>query len=150
MSDYSFMQSGFNNVHETDDTGENIIALISLFLENAIKTSATYTEHSKRNGITKEDIKRCMMLEIFLFTKRDNTLSQLENIKNEIKNETSDEDDDFNLDDITIPEDELNPFHLSTCECGLCKCLNNIYDRWENWAPSSPMEQIFKKHIEAM
>ncbi len=150
MSDYSFMKSGFDNVQQNDDTNENIIALISLFLENAIKTSATYTQHSKRNGITKEDIKRCMMLEIFLFTKRDDTLSQLENIKNEIKNETFESDDDFDIDDITIPEEELIPFHLSSCHCGLCKCLNNIYERWEKWTPSSPMEQIFKKHIDTM
>ena len=36
------------------------------------------------------------------------------------------EDENDDLDDIIIPDDELNPFKCSSCECALCKCINNI------------------------
>ena len=59
MSDYSFMRSGFDNLnHGNNELMENMAAIVTAFTENALKTSAKYVEHSGRNVITTEDIKR--------------------------------------------------------------------------------------------
>ena len=73
--DFSFMKSGFNNVeanNEKVDMEKNVVGTIVHFTENALKTAGYYTKHSGRKMITKEDIKRCFMLEVFLFYNREN------------------------------------------------------------------------------
>ena len=80
--DYSFMKSGFENlVHEDEDPTENIASIVLVFMENAVKNAAIYTKHSKRNGITPEDIKRGLMLETFFIKQRPNMLEQCEEMK---------------------------------------------------------------------
>ena len=39
---------------------------------------------------------------------------------------------------------------FNDCKCSLCKCMNNVYTRWEKWEPTTSFEHIFKKHIENM
>ena len=59
MSDYSFMQSGLNNVKSkglSEEDIENIEILLSLFISNAISNASKYVTHCNRNGVTKEDI----------------------------------------------------------------------------------------------
>ena len=46
-----------------------------------------------------------------------------------------------------MPEEE---FEENDCKCSLCKCMNNVYTRWEKWEPTTSFEHIFKKHIENM
>ena len=71
MSDYSFMKSGFDNLLENEeDVEKNVTAILLHFMKNAVRSAGIYVEHGKRNAITPEDIKRGLMLEIFLFTKR--------------------------------------------------------------------------------
>ena len=79
MSDYSFMRSGFDNIQDAVDEEEakkNIVAIIVKFSEGAMRTAAKYVSHSQtRNVVTPEDLKRGMMLEMFLFKHRNNFLS---------------------------------------------------------------------------
>ena len=147
MTDYTFMKAGFDNtVQEEDDTEANAIALILAFAENAMKTSALYVLHSKRRGVTVEDIKRAMMLEMFLFAKRPGIIEQAESIKAELSQTDEDEVEGA----VDIDEGEEEEFKVSECSCAICSCMNGIYGRWEKWTPSTPMEEIFQKHINAI
>jgi len=163
MSDYSFMKSGVNNLEENEaNTEKEIVAVILHFMENATRSASIFVDHSKRNAITVEDVKRGLMLEIFLFSKRVDIKQDIIRIKNELDDE--DEDDESNEDDdnnegdesneddsdYICPDDEVMEFKESLCECAMCKCLNNVYDRWGKWTPISPIEIIMKKHIEKM
>ena len=62
MSAPPVMKTGFNNVIDDSNDKLNIISTICLFTENALKTATHYVEHSKRNAITKEDIKRGLIM----------------------------------------------------------------------------------------
>ena len=50
-TDFTFMKSGFDqtgtNTVIDPDFRENMVAMITLFGENALRTSALYTKHSK-------------------------------------------------------------------------------------------------------
>ena len=91
MSDYSFMRSGFDNIQDAVDEEEakkNIVAIIVKFSEGAMRTAAKYVNHSQtRNIVTPEDLKRGMMLEMFLFKHRNNLLHEVEVLKEELFNE---------------------------------------------------------------
>ena len=146
MSDYSFMKSGFNNLEQNDKYDpNNVVATILHFIEHATRSASIYVKHSDRNSVTPEDIKRGMMLEIFLFSKRVNIEQSIIDIKNDLNNHSSDDEEeeiDF------CPEDQMDSFKESTCNCAMCKCLNTIYTRWEKWTPVTDIEHILKKHIE--
>ncbi len=151
MSDYSFMKSGFDNlVEKEEDFEKNVTAILLHFMENAMRSAGIYVEHCKRNAVTPEDIKRSLMLEIFLFTKRIDLKSEIVKILNELDKHSSDEEDYSDDEDFICPEAEVMEFKTSECDCAMCKCLNNIYDRWNGWTPQSSIEHIMKKHIDNM
>lgn len=146
MSVPPVMKTGFNNVIDDSNDKLNIISTICLFTENALKTAALYVEHSKRNGITKKDIKKSLMLEVFLFGKRGNEFNEIIKIKQELQN-AYDSDDDINE---LLDDNDIEPFKNSDCSCAMCKQLNNIEQVWNNFEPKTELDKIMKKHIDEM
>ena len=147
MTDYTFMKSGHDNIvsNEITEEQQNMISIIIGFTENAMKTAAKYAEHCKRNVVLPEDIVRSMMLEMFVFNKRENIVSQLEEIRKAIFEDESD-DEEIILDE---PE-EIPEFCESSCNCMMCETLNNIKSSWETFTPSSRIETLLKKYIDKM
>jgi hypothetical protein len=163
-SDFSFMKSGFNSVQanqEQDDMEKNTIGTIVHFTENALKTAGYYTKHSGRKMITKEDIKRCFMLEVFLFYNRQNLIENIEKIVKELYDDSSDSEEETGEEtgeekeeekgeeknEIIFEEDIEESFKLSECKCALCVSLNNIKNKWAIWKPETPIQEILQKHI---
>ena len=81
-----------------NDAFENVTTIMLYFMEQAMKTSGVYVKHCERKSITVEDIKRALMLEMFLFKKRDKKVEDLEKIKKEIfgKESADEEEGDIN------------------------------------------------------
>ena len=146
MSDFTFMKTGFDLMQPDDEEFEqNTAAIIVTYAEHALRTAALYVSHHEtRNGITPEDIKRAMMLEMFLFKNRSNLLEKAE----EIKKMLFEEDEDSEDEEATNNTEEEEEFSENNCQCAICKCTNNIYTRWENWTPESLFETVIKKHID--
>jgi len=145
MSDFTFMKTGFDLMQPDDDEFEkNTTVIIVTYAEQALRTAALYvSHHPTRNGITPEDIKRAMMLEMFLFKNRSNLLEKAEEIKEMLYGEEEEEEEE----EIVNMEKE-EAFSENNCSCALCKCMNGIYDRWEGWTPSSLFETVITKHID--
>ena len=144
MTDFTFMKTGFDLMQPDDAEFEkNTAAIIVTYAEHALRTAALYVSHHEtRNGITPEDIKRAMMLEMFLFKNRSNLIEKAVEIKKMLYgDEDSDEDEEI---DMTEGEE----FSENKCQCAICKCTNNIYTRWEKWTPESLFETVIKKHID--
>ena len=96
MSDYSFMKSGFDLMQPDDEEfKKNATTVIVAYAENALRTAAMYVSHHKtRKGITPEDIKRAMMMEMFLFKNRPNMLEKAEEIREMLFGEQEESDSD--------------------------------------------------------
>lgn len=149
MSDYSFMKTGFDPVENSkEEYIKDATALTLNFMENAIQSASIYIKHAKRQDITTEDIKRALMLELFLFGKRNNHFEKIKKIKETLLHHSDDEDSDD--DDFFVDDDKIQPFSTSKCNCGMCKCLNNIYIRWNKFIPKSNIEKHMKKYIDNM
>jgi hypothetical protein len=160
----------------TTDYKQTVVSMLTLFGENALNGGALYTKHAKRQVITPEDIKRAMMLEVFVYTKRPDTLARVEQIRKELFSEEDDEEEDDEEDEEDDEEDDEEedeededdeedeededgretdcfpeqPFTESSCSCSLCQCLNTIYERWAKWEPQTQIEILLKKHIDAI
>jgi len=157
--DFSFMKSGFNNLQSNEENEEmekNVVGTIVHFTENALKTAGFYVKHSGRKIITREDIKRSFMLEVFLFYNRQNLTENIEKIVQELYEDDSSEEegeektDDEETNEIIFEEDIEGTFELSKCKCALCKSLNNIDEKWSSWTPETPIQNILQKHINNM
>lgn len=153
MSDYSFMKSGFSNIvsNDTEDVEKNVTIFIATFTSEGLKHATRYiTHHKTRDIIISEDIKRGMMLEMFLFNNRPNLLDKFEEIKLLINEDEDDEDEDEDDESNNIQEkdDEEVEFTENNCECAICKCMNTIYTRWEKYIPTTPLETIIKNNID--
>jgi hypothetical protein len=142
MTDYTFMKTGFDNTND-DQEGKEFAATLVHFSENALNHCALYIKHCKRNCIKPEDIKRGMMLEMFIFTNRDNLEEKINIIKDEIYDGDSDEEIIINE-----PDRKEDAFAESDCKCALCLCMNNIYTRWNGWTPETSIQAILKRHID--
>lgn len=154
MSDYSFMKSGFNMLESDDQDGgedfqKNLMSILVAFGENAMKTSSIYLKHHEdRHVILPEDIKRAMMLEMFLFKNRNNLSEHCVDVKNALfSGDSSDSDDEAKFGEDT---DEEVEFSENNCSCAVCNTINNIYEKWESLEPTTPIEEIMKHHIENM
>ena len=147
MSDFTFMRSGFNLTQPNDEEFEkNTATIIVTYAQYAIKTAGTYVSHHKtRNGVTPEDIKRAMMLEMFLFNNRPNVLEKAEEIRQTLFNE---EEYDSDEEEELVNLNHGDEFSENECQCAICKCINGIYERWESWTPVSLFETTIKKHID--
>ena len=146
-TDFSFMKTGANLTDDglTTDYKQTVVSMLTLFCENALNGGALYTKHANRKGITPEDIKRAMMLEVFVYTKRPDTLAQVETIRKELFSQEEEEESED--EEECFPE---QPFTESECECALCHCLNTVYERWAMWEPQTQIEILLKKHIDAI
>ena len=81
------MKSGFapvDNGDEIDSAQENVVALIVTYAEHALRSAAIYVSHGDRREVTPEDVKRAMMLEMFLFGSRPGLLEKAKDIKEEL------------------------------------------------------------------
>ena len=147
--DFSFMKTGFDLTDNglTTDYKQTVVSMITLFGENALHGGALYTKHAKRRVITPEDIKRAMMMEVFVYTKRPDTLERIGKIKNELFSQEEEEESEDEEEDDYGPE---QPFKESECDCALCQCLNTIHNKWAKWEPQTPIEILLKKHIDTI
>ena len=90
MADFNFMSSGLGDIDGgayEENFKEHMTAVLSLFISKALEDSVKYIDICKRNGVTKEDIEMALKYQTFKFFQNPNLDSELEEVKNEIKQE---------------------------------------------------------------
>jgi len=75
------MKTGFDLVDNGDLDKQQIIAMVTAFTDKAVRSACIFVKHSKRDVVVVEDIKRAMMLEVFMFMKRPGILEETEEIR---------------------------------------------------------------------
>ena len=163
MSDFSFMKTGFNMMEPTGVSDEFMIeigGLIMAFMKNAVKIAAQYVEHAGRDGITPDDIKRGLQLEVFHFAKREDTPKNIEDTIQWLKDDVSEygslsERDvmpdvtEFVTEGLPIATEEPTAdFSPSSCQCAQCIQVNAVNALWEHWTPGTDLEVILKRAID--
>lgn len=142
-----------NNL-EKEEIEVNVTSSIMTFMSYSIQSSSIYVDHSNRTIITPQDIKKAMMVEVFMFFERADLNIRVAEWRELILNEMQDESEEEYEDEPTEEETE-NIIHaekkdMIECKCNICELMNNIQDRWKYYEPSDQLGKIFKKHIDAM
>ena len=144
-----------NNL-EREEIEINVTSMVMTFMSYAMKTSAMYVEHSKRKVITVRDIKRAMMLEVFLYFNREDLEENLMEWRRDIIQDLQAQDDDTEseqedeTEDETEEETETCISDEEKCDCDLCQRINGIDEYWQTYNPTDPLGKILKEHIDQM
>lgn len=144
--------NGQLNVLEQEELEINVTSSIMTFMTYSIKSASIFIEHSGRTIITPDDIKRSMMVEVFMYFDRKDLKIRVNEWRNIILNELSnieeieseDESEDENTESDIVEKEE----NKKICSCNVCSLMNDIKDRWEYYNPEDEMGKIFKKHID--
>ena len=85
------LKTGFdnsiNNSSQSEEYELQMMSLMTVFMENAVKTAEIYTKHSNRKTITSIDILLGLKKELFTFLDNDDIEERALAIFNEFKNE---------------------------------------------------------------
>ena len=156
-------ENGEMNVLEKQEHDVNVTSAIMTFMSYAIKSSSIYVEHSKRQVVTPDDIKRAMMIEVFMYFDRQDLLIRtaewrqiiLEDLQNEEREEDEEETDDKSECDAKDEEEEEEEKMIEEdkknqvkCECDICSQMNDIVEKWQYYEPKDELGKVFKKHID--
>tara|TARA_Y100000814_G_scaffold166720_1_gene121824 strand:- start:518 stop:1012 length:495 start_codon:yes stop_codon:yes gene_type:complete len=153
------LKTGFENVISNDNSEHKlqIMSLMTVFMQNALKTANIYTKHSNRNIITSMDISLGLKKELFTFLDNDDIEERALKIYNDFKQETdeySEEDDeeDGENDEYSEENDKEGDidedFKKSDCDCEVCKKTNECAELWKTWKPSNRIEEILYSSIQ--
>jgi hypothetical protein len=153
----------------------NIQALLTVFIENAIKNAEIYTLHANRNIITSQDISYSLKAELFLFLARTDNEERAEVIATEYRQELKyeyinnmaenmnnmdmEEDEDYaDSEDYNETEesdeilsnitDDTEPYTKSVCNCENCLNVNNYSVYWNTWTPTNEIEILLCNAIQ--
>ncbi len=149
-------ENGELNVLEKQELEINVRSSILTFMSYAIQTSGTYVEHSNRKIVTPDDIKKAMMVEVFMYFDRDDLEGRVsqwrQNILDDMQNEDVDSDndeEDYSEEDEEklVREDEINKVE---CSCEICNNIKNVGEKWKCYSPDDELGKIFKKHIDSI
>tara|TARA_Y100000389_G_scaffold182753_1_gene199631 strand:+ start:238 stop:696 length:459 start_codon:yes stop_codon:yes gene_type:complete len=147
----SKIKTGFDNDLnnlEKEELKINVTSSILSFMEYAIKTAEIYVSHSNRKVINNKDIKKAMMLEVFLYFDRINLNDTVQKWRNTLLYELDNDENYISEED--NEEDEEEETNIKICECEVCKHINSIEEKWIMYEPSDELGKIFKKHIDTI
>jgi len=157
------LKTGFNNLDDDSQSDEiklQTTALITVFMENALKTAEIYTKEANRKVITPQDISLSLKRELFTFLDNDDieqrTLEILTEFKEEIANN---EEESFNSEDEYSEDEEVDSFEndeqkkyeeadeeeeFTICESDskICQEVNMYAEKWKTWEPTNNIEKI--------
>tara|TARA_Y100000389_G_scaffold204838_1_gene260060 strand:+ start:5686 stop:6171 length:486 start_codon:yes stop_codon:yes gene_type:complete len=148
------LNDGGVNILEKQEAEINITSCIMTFMSYSIKSSSIYVEHSGRTIITPDDIKRAMMVEVFMYFKRSDLKVRVDEWRNILLTEivmSEEEDEDSDSEEEEIKDkvsEEIK--HKKVCSCEVCNLMNTIKDNWQYYNPEDELGKIFKKHIDGM
>ena len=159
------LKTGFNNLDDDSQSDEiklQTTALITVFMENALKTAEIYTKEANRKVITPQDISLSLKRELFTFLDNDDieqrTLEILTEFKEEIANNEEEsfnsedeysEDEDEEVDSFENDEqkkyeeaDEEEEFTMCESDSKICQEVNMYAEKWKTWEPTNNIEKI--------
>lgn len=142
--------TGFNNDLnnlEKEELKVNVTSSILSFMEYAVKTAEIYVTHSNRKIIDTKDIKKAMMLEVFVYFDRGDLNTNLQKWRNTLLYELDNDENYISDEDEEEEDEEIN---IKICECEVCKHINSIEEKWKMYEPSDELGKIFKKHIDTI
>ena len=158
--DFSFMQTGFNNIKGVDQLSREekatLLSTVSVYFEEAMKIAVGYVKYELRNEVTAADIILAMKAQALDHSdiwEKPETSERLNEGYQEIYQELAtparldvddlSDDDDDEEDDV---EDGVEDDYYKMME-DVYKLVKTAESRWVDWNPDNKLEKILKTSI---
>ncbi len=142
------MKTGHNLVLDnTDNSIKNILVLLGVFINDAIKLGGVYCIHSNRRIIKKKDIELGLKTRAYhgdSFWNSQNITEKIKEIQEFLEIESDHEDDMEYYDE----DENIEEWSKSMCSCSICNTLNNIENKWNEWIPKNSLDMSIKSAID--
>jgi cobalamin biosynthesis protein CobT len=169
-----FLKTGFDptSIHDPsldDDSVKMLTALMTLFVEDAMKTAIIYTNTRSRKEITARDMRKSLMYQAQTFFSQDESLEEryikmIESMNDEDEEDSGEEDsgeEDSGEEDCdeyeTREHDEESGEENAddeTCVCDetiidtdLANRMDEMESAWNTWNPTDPVLCLLKRSI---
>ena len=151
------LKSGLGEVDDTNsdiDQKIHITSLLTIFMENSVKTAGLYVKYCRRKTVSAKDISMALKRQLFVFLDTEDLLEKAQKIAGEYKKEleereTSDEEGDEEGDEEyadTESDEELNEVDMENYDKEEAKKIydevNEYCEKWKTWKPTNQIEQI--------
>lgn len=153
------LKSGLGEVDDTNsdiDQKIHITSLLTIFMENSVKTAGLYVKYCGRKTVSAKDISMALKRQLFVFLDTEDLLEKAKKIAEEYKKEleereTSDEDEECDEEEDeeyvdTESDEELNEVDMENYNKEEAKKIydevNEYCEKWKTWKPTNQIEQI--------
>ena len=136
------MKTGFGESSGDYEASQQqaLIGILLPVLEKSMLLAAEYSKACGRNTVLPEDMEYAMKYCV-MYTVGENIGSLFPEIYDE---ESSDEED---IEE--VPPEECPPFEPYTGDDDIFRRMNEAHDRWDQWVPQSPVEEMLKNAIDS-
>ena len=146
------LKTGFdnsiNNSSQSEEYELQMMSLMAVFMENAVKTAEIYTKHSNRKTITSIDISLGLKKELFTFLDNDDIEERALAIFNKFKNEefsSSEDEEEGEEDEGEDEEDEENEEIIEDPMGNYCHLYDSNNSKKKNNSEADEEYEEFKK-----
>jgi hypothetical protein len=150
-----------DNIEDIENIIPQFTASNILFMNKSYQRLIEYISHDEDftiNAVSIEHVKRCCMIELFIFKHRKGIKEECNEMAEKLKKNMNEGESsilntdiqnilkDFNMDNEILKKE----FIPNNCKCKLCTCVHNIYDKWSKYKPETHMEDILYDQINKM
>lgn len=142
---------------------QEVLAILGVFTDDALRLSGLYCLHSGRHSVTKKDTILALKTRAYhgdsfwnrsdiqqRITEMKQILAEHEHEVEEQHSEESESDYDENVDEEEMSEEDVDSFIKSECTCEICTTLNEIQEKWETWYPTDHLNISIKNSINSI
>ena len=157
-----FLKTGFNLTAENDsslddDSIKMLTALMTLFVEDAMRTAIIYTNTRNRKEITAHDVRKSLMYQAQTFFNQDESLEDryvkmIQSMDEESEDEESGEEESGDEDSGDEDSGEESSSQLmcdeTIIDAELARCMDETENSWHTWNPTDPVLCLLKRSID--
>jgi len=144
-------------VEEGTEHTDTVIALMRVFMKDAIVVAGRYTCAQGRNSVSGADMQRTLKYCARTFFQRDdNDLAdvvrreqeEMQNESTDEEEESEDDDDDATDEEDEGEEDETYTGVPEPSDVQLARNVDTVVQHWDAWHPEDPVHVLIKRAID--
>lgn len=166
---FGFMRTGFDLVDQENDNIEmddhrrkQVMCLLELFLEDALRAAARYTKVHGVRKIGARHMKMSLQHAARTFFEQDDLEGRFATVM-----AREEEEEDYSMDDDSATEEDsssnetsddndasatidVQDRHVSEDDVAFCAALERHASEWSEWNPTDPAQALVKRSIDAI
>ena len=143
------MRTGLDLLDEHPHLDKDVASIMSLFVEDAVRTACKYAEAKSIESIGEEVMRRALKYEAMHFFERGGLEERFVDMMREDDETSEDESKDEEQEELTASDDEdVDIANVTpTKDVDFCAAVDAVTIQWDEWVPQDPVQALIKRSI---